>query len=151
MLISNLRGLALCLSIITLSYGNSPVFGEIIWQTPFQVYDTDRRIERPVQSSIVVCFFCGTLLLFIFVVIPRRILSSASTNGHSHFPFRNGPWPASSSDPPLTQQKATDFLTVRSLTFQIFPAAGAIFLRVELFRLVLGNRQCSLSGTEVRM
>ena len=151
MLISNLRGLALCFSIITLSYENSPVFGEIICQIPFQVHDTDRRTERPVQSSIVACFFCGTLLLLIFVVIPRRILSSASTDSHSRFPFYYGPLPPSSRDLPLTLYKAIDFLTVRSLLFQILPIAGAIFLRVELFRLVLGNRQCSLSGTEVRM
>lgn len=42
-------------------------------------------------------------------------------------------------------------LTTRNSIALILSAAGAIFLRVELFRLVLGNRQCSVPGTEVRI
>lgn len=90
-------------------------------------------------------------MLINFVVIPRRNLSSVSSNGHTLFPFRNRPLPISSRDPPLPAHSATDLLTTRNSIVLILPAAGAIFLRVELFRLILGNRQCSLSGTEVRM
>ena len=75
---------------------------------------------------------------------------SGFADGHALFPFRNRPLFVSSGDLPPSQS-VTSLLTTRNFISKIFPAIGAIFLRVELFRLVLGNRQCSLPGTEVRM
>lgn len=83
-------------------------------------------------------------------MIPRRKLSSVSTDDNNLFPFRNQPLLVSSGDLP-PPHSATSLLTTRNSTFLIFPAAAAIFLRVELFRLVLRNRQCTLPGTEVRI
>ena len=88
-------------------------------------------------------------MLIAFVVIPRRKPFSTSSDGHTLFPLQNRPLLVSSGERPPSQS-ATSLLTTRKSIALIIPAAGAIFLRVELFRLVLGNRQCSFPGTEVR-
>jgi hypothetical protein len=122
------------------------------WQIPLQARRADlMMVERPTQSSIISFFTCGIFLLLIFIVIPRRIQSSASTDGYSLFPFRDQAFSVSPKDQNPTPLCASDFFTARNSIVLILPAAGAIVLRVELFRLVLRNRQCSLSGIEVRL
>ncbi len=114
---------------------------------------TNSRIDRPTQSCIIGLSIGGAFVFLLLVVIPQRVGSSAAASRHFIFSFRNQSLPSSSEtvSPIFNSQHETSFFPTRKVIVQSLVPAGAISIRVELFRIILRNRQCTLSGVEVRL
>ncbi len=114
---------------------------------------TNSRIDRPTQSSIIGLSIVGAFVFLLLVVIPQRVGSSTAAGGHFIFSFRNQSLPSSSENiaPISYSQRETTFFPTRKVIVQSLVPAVAIVFRVELFRFILRNRQCTLSGVEVRL
>lgn len=106
-------------------------------------------LERPTQSFIALFLSSAIIFVSIQIVIPKSMFTSKTLNGVSSTTLRRRTSIPNSreSSPKPTNPPVTPNSNLRRLSF--VAAALVLCLRIEIFRLSLGVRQCLLSGIEV--
>ncbi len=97
---------------------------------------------RPIQSSIIGLTFCG------FLVLVFGIATSISNGNNYALLLQDQLWSRGS---PRGALCGTQPLTPREVNFLFQTTFGALSFRIALFQLAFKNRQCTISGAEVRL
>lgn len=117
------------------------------------------KLARPTQSSIFSLYFCALIVYLLRLrasnLNPSPTSTQTSTQTSTSLSFQ-GLLPLHVRHlSQFSREVFTDLsnhakpLTPRTLTFWIIIAAIALSFRLELFRIILANRQCTVSGVEV--
>ena len=105
--------------------------------------------ERPTQSSIIGLFFVGLFVLFIRNLMPKILTPFTPHYLQSNLQLqdqylyktlRHSSPKSSGQFQPLSPRISSLLITI---------AVVALCFRIEIYRLALGNRQCTISGIEV--
>ena len=107
------------------------------------------HLERPYQSAIVLLLSPGLVILFLRFSFPSLFVASQLVNRGAAIPLRNrissDEGREESSEPPGSPISVSG-ANRRRLFVAI---TAAVCCRVEIFRLILHNRQCTIAGVDV--
>lgn len=115
------------------------------------------KLGRPTQSSIFFLYFCALIVYLLrlraSILNPTSTSTSTQTSTSASFqgllPLHVRHLSQFSREVFTDLSNPSKPLTPRTSTFWIITAAIALSFRLELFRIILANRQCTVSGVEV--
>lgn len=113
-------------------------------------YAVNCNPERPTQSSIISLFLCGFSILLLRILIPKVFVASTSHHFQPVLQSQDTSFPNPSRSLSARLPNNSQPLTPQVSSFLITTAVFALCFRIEIYRLALGNRQCTISGIEVR-
>lgn len=111
--------------------------------------EANRGKERPTQSSIVSLFLCGISILLLRISFPSIFSISNSYRSQSLIQSRSPNFPRFPRNSSVQSLGKSQPLTPRVSSLLITTLILALCFRIEIYRLALGNRQCTISGVEV--
>lgn len=109
-----------------------------------------RYADRPIQSSALGLFSTGLLLIALGSTFRGLFVSYERIPGHAAIPLKELCKPYGSRESSPVPTRDSDGLSFKVQCLAFFATAVIICLRVEVFRRILKDRQCTIPGVEVR-
>ncbi|KAA6416339.1 MAG: hypothetical protein FRX48_01059 [Lasallia pustulata] len=128
----------------------------LIWLGAFcttvcAIYLTYQRsfvFDRPIQSSIVSLTVAGLCIYLLHGFAPKLLLCGPRPQEYSAVPLDDPRRPQSSREPSSEPEDGAKPLGPSVRRFLLASAVGGVCLRVEVFRHMMGCRQCASPGVE---